>query len=204
MRILRRPRGPAALFLVCGLAVALALSAHAQDSGEGQGDQREVTSSGSASAGLNGPLPAGYSVLYMFSGVANRTSGTTRIATSVHCTNYGSSPVDTRVEMYDYNAGNVWWDQNDIGPGSTRTFSSQTTNIFFDDEDLEAGMIDQGAGRVLADRSSLICTVHLVDPDSDQPSFMDKLALYYADGTQVNVHGMNAVLLPVILRHSPD
>lgn len=199
MGILRRPGS--LLFLLCGLALVLALSAQAQGPDEGQGDQREATSSGPTSDGLNGPLPAGYSVLYMFSGVANRTSGTARIATSVHCTNYGTSPVDTRVEMYDYNASNVWWDQNDINPGSTRTFSSQPTDIFFDDEDLGAGTIDQGAGRVLADRSSLICTVHLVDPDSDQPSFMDKLALYYADGTQVNVHGMKTVQLPVVLRN---
>jgi hypothetical protein len=91
------------LGLVMGLTLSAALGVYAQERGEGE---REAGSQGEVGGeGLNDPPPAGYSVLYIFGGVANRTTGTARIATSVHCTNYGSSPVDTRVEMYGFRTG---------------------------------------------------------------------------------------------------
>jgi hypothetical protein len=182
------------LLLGCGLAVSLAFSAYAQ--GEGDGPRAAEV----GGAGLDDAPPPGYSVLYMFTGVANNTTVGLRIGTTVMCTNYGTASVDVRVEMFSFSGNTMWFDEATFDPGNSYTFSSQSTNIFFDDEVLTTGTINQGSGRVLATEHTVICTALLVDPDSDQPSFMDKLALY--DGNGNPVHGSQNLFLPAILKNA--
>jgi hypothetical protein len=194
MRILTPIGRSAVLLLVCWLALSLAVAAYAQGEGDGPRDE-EI-----GSFGLDDPPPAGYSVLYTFTGATNYTTAGKRIATVVMCTNYGSSPLNIRVEMFSYGGAGMWFKARDVNPSTSPTFSSQDTNIFFDDEVLATGTLNQGSGRVLATGSRVICTALLVDPDSDQPSFMAGLALY--DGNGNPVHGSAKTFLPAILKNA--
>jgi hypothetical protein len=160
------------VFVVAALALTATWAVYAQGEGDGP---REAEVGG---AGLDDAPPPGYSVLYMFTGVANSTVAGTRIGTTVMCTNYGIAPEDVRVEMFSFGGGNTWFRVATVEPGETQTFSSQSTHIFFDDYVLTTGTINQGSGRVLATGHTVICTALLVDPDSDQPSFMTQLDMY--------------------------
>ena len=193
---MRRTRWTATLVLALLAVLALTATWGVQAQGEGDGP-REVEI---GTFGLDDPPPAGYSVLYMFTGVANDDSAPDKIATSVMCTNYGSTTVNIRVEMFSYDGSTTWFRALDVGPGFSPTFSSQNTVIFFDDEVLGTDEIYQGSGRVLATGSRVICTALLVDPDSDQPSFMARLALY--DGSGNPVHASRKVYLPAILKQA--
>jgi hypothetical protein len=193
---MQRTRWTATVVLTLLAVVALTATWGVYAQGEGDGPREAEV----GDFGLQDPPPPGYSVLYTFTGVANNTTAGKRIATTVVCTNYGSSTVNVRVEMFSYGGSVTWFKATNVPPGASRTFSSQSTNIFFDDENLVTGTIDQGSGRVLATGRTVICTVLLVDPDSDQPSFMARLALY--DGSGNPVHASRKVYLPAILKEA--
>jgi hypothetical protein len=191
---MQRTRWTATVVLTLLAVLALTASWGVYAQGEGDGPREGEV----GTFGLDDPPPAGYSVLYTFTGVANKSSGTQRIATTVMCTNYGTTTVNVRVEMFSYTGGTTWFKATNVPPGASRTFSSQSTNIFWDDENLATVTINQGSGRVLATGRTVICTALLVDPDSDQPSFMARLALY--DGSGNLVHASRKVYLPAILK----
>lgn len=187
-----------ALSLVLLLVLALAMVTYAQGpEGEEEG-VRSQEEGGVGGLGLADPPPAGYSVLYMFTGAANDNDGTDRIATVVHCTNFGSSSVEVEVQMFSWSAYFVYTRTQTIGPNETYTYASQRTNIYYEDVDLHAGYIKQGSGRVVATGSDVICTGQVVDPDSDQPSFMAKLPLFDSSGHPVGGK-IPDVYLPIIL-----
>ena len=182
-----------ALTSVLLLASLLALTAYAQE-------PPMIDESGQiGELGLADPPPAGFSVLYMFSGVANHPiSSTRRIATSVHCTNFSSTPIQTQIQLFSQMAGAVYSETISINSNETYTWSTQFTVIYRDITNLNTGIIEQGSGRILADNSQLICTAQVLDPIANPPAFMAKLPLFDRDGNLIGT--IRRVYLPVILK----
>ena len=163
--------------LVVGLALALVVYAQGP-----QGDEGEEPG-GIGGLGLADPPPAGFTVLYMFTGAKDTQNATPNTAaTSVHCTNYGSSSVQVRVEISDKD--NVPTDSATftLAPNATETVSSQLTELYFEDALLSTTVddINQGSGRILADSSSakIICTAQVLDPINNPPQYLINLDLF--------------------------
>ncbi|MCK6626940.1 MAG: hypothetical protein L6R45_17415 [Anaerolineae bacterium] len=191
------------LTLSLGLILTLAI-AYAQGLEREPGEEE---SGGTISVlGVANPPPAGYSVLYMFTGVANDDTDNDKIATAVHCTNYGSSAVTVTVELFTSGSTGspaVFASPPDtLSPSETGTYSSQGT--IFTEVPIGAGAIEQGSGRVLATASTLICTAQLLNPSpispAITPTFMVKLPMFDSAGNPSPGSGVGSVFLPVILK----
>ena len=77
----------------------------------------------SIAAGIGNPPPAGFTVLYMFTGVANETDSGRDEATSVNCTNYHpTTSVEVRVEVFNQTAATPYAATQAIPGGATRTW----------------------------------------------------------------------------------
>jgi hypothetical protein len=167
------------LFLVVGVALATVMITYAQ--GPEPTEEPETTDGGAQNIGglgLSDPPPAGLSTLYMFSGVANDDTGPDLIATSVLCTNFGSTSVQVELQLFDQTNSNVYTTSTTIAPSHTWTASSQNTP-FREDATLNTGFIEQGSGRVLADQAHLICTAQLLNPDQGAGTvFMSELEMF--------------------------
>ena len=179
------------LTLVLMLALTAALVAYAQGPEDEEGEAQDLSASGGVGGmTLADPPPAGYSVLYMFTGAANDSTGDDRITTVVLCTNWGESDVDVQVQFFNAN-GDPHTGEATITAGDTWTYYpfGQGPSILFTAgaHDTAVGAADfflsQGSGRVVATGSDVICTGLLVAPDghtagSDQPAFMSALQMY--------------------------
>ena len=166
------------LTVVLILALALALGVSAQEPEEREEAYEMETNGAVGGMGLADPPTAGYSVLYMFTGAGNDNTGADVMATVVICTNFGASDVDVEVQLFGPTAGAMWSATATLPSNKTTTFASQLTSIYYNEIDLGALNSQQGSGRVLATSTEVICTAQLVDPDSDQPSFMSGLQIY--------------------------
>jgi hypothetical protein len=150
--------------------------------------------------GLADQPPTGFSVLYMFTGVANHpTAATRQIATSVHCTNFGSTSVQAQLQLFSLGGGSTYTAAVTINSNQTWTFSTQNTDIYREDSTLNTPAIEQGSGRVLANNSQLICTAQVLDPSTNPPAFMARLSLFDGSGNPV---GGGKVYLPIILKNN--
>ncbi len=147
--------------------------------------------------GLADPPPSGFSVLYMFTGVHNDTSGPNGIATSVHCTNFDTQATSLILQFFNTGGGTVTSFTDNLVSNETGTYSTQAT--FFNETPLNLNTFAQGSGRVLATTSKLICTAQLVEPGSITPTFMVKLPLFDSNGNPVGGIG-GRVFLPLILK----
>jgi hypothetical protein len=160
--------------------------------------------------GLIDPTPAGFTMLYMFSGARHRTALGSQVATVVHCTNYGSEAAAVRVEVFDWDndAGATFSGEINVLPNRTQTFSTANTQVYVDNVVMTqpvAEPINQGSGRVLSDKDTIICTAQVIDPAHAWPYFAVKLALHYPNGTPVSAYYVASAHLPVILREaSPE
>jgi hypothetical protein len=167
------------LFLVMGVVLATVMIAYAQ--GPEPTEEPETTDVGAQNVGglgLSDPPPAGLSTLYMFSGVANDDTGVDLIATTVLCTNFGSTNVQVELQLFDHNDANVYTASKTISANHTWTASSQNTP-FREDATLNTGLIEQGSGRILADQTHLICTAQLLNPDQGAGTvFMTELEMF--------------------------
>ncbi len=190
------------LALTLGLILTLAI-AYAQGLDREVGEEEPGGEIGEL--GLADPPPPGYSVLYMFSGVANDSTDNDQIATSVHCTNYGSTALSVTVQLFTSGSSGppaVFASPPDtLSSNETGTYSSQGT--IFTEVPIGAGPIEQGSGRVLATASTLICTAQLLSTSpispAITPTFMVKLPLFDSNGNPVGSGG-GPVFLPVILK----
>jgi hypothetical protein len=212
-----------AISVVASLALTPAIPvAHAQEPGN-EGRPRDETSQESSRAdeedkaresesqadvggdGLIDPTPPGMTMLYMFSGAAHKTAAGGKVATVVHCTNYGTESAQVQVEVFD------WSDSDDttfsgattLLSNRTKTFVTQLTGVYWDDivmTQAVADDINQGSGRILSDRTTIICTAQVVDPAHNQPWFAVKLALHYPNGRPVSAYFIGSAKLPVIMR----
>ena len=127
----------------------------------------------------------GLSTLYRFSGVSDdgeQGSTNRRKATSVHCTNIGSTDTQVEVQVFQYNGTDVFTGTVTMPPNRTFTFSTQNTAIYF--EDIVLGgvpgtdAIYQGSGRVLSSNPGVICTAQVLDPLNVPPVFVSNIELF--------------------------
>jgi hypothetical protein len=161
-------------FTALTLAVGVSMPALGADRAEPGSDPSEF-----------GPLPAGFSVVYLFPGA--RTIGTT-VATSVHCTNiHNTSAVDVRVEFYDFNGVLVGANTGAVGASVTRTVSASDSGatVFYDEDAfvVVTSPINQGVVRVLKKGTpKVICTAQVLDAASSPPSFAIPLPHFLSTG----------------------
>jgi len=185
-----------ALLSLLLFASAFVLYAQGSDNEREEGEVRPQDEIGEL--GLADPPPSGFSVLYMFTGASNDTTTPDTIATSVHCTNFGPANAQVQVQFFSPSAGNTYSATLTIISNQTRTFSTQPTVIYFEDSNVNAGFLDQGSGRVLANKSHLICTAQVLDPTNNQPLFMTKLPLFDKNGNLAS--SIRKLYLPVIVK----
>jgi hypothetical protein len=179
--------------LVVLLALLLTMVAYAQEPAENGELDGEI-----GGLGLADPPPSGLSVLYMFTGVANHNTPATRqIATSIHCTNFGSTAVQTELQLFAV-GGSAFTTSVTINSNRTWTFSTQSTAIYREDSFLNTGTVEQGSGRVLADKAQLICTAQVLDPIGNPPTFMAKLPIFDSSGDPIG--SIRRIFLPIILK----
>ena len=129
------------------------------------------------------PPPAGFTVLYIFTGARDtQNAGTNSAATSIHCSNAGESTTEVIVELTDYDASPTTISSTvSIQPNRTATFSSQATALYSEDDILTSlDDLNQGSGRVLvsAGADSIICTAQVLDPVGNPPSYVINLDLF--------------------------
>jgi hypothetical protein len=158
--------------------------------------------------GLADPALSGFSVLYMFTGVANdNTPPDNNIATAVHCTNFGTSPTTLGVQFFLSNGTITGFNPytDTLSPSETGTYSTQ--NTFYTEVPLSTDVIQQGSGRVLVkEHNQVICTAQLLQPGDITPTFMAKLPMFDSGGNRVGGNnsggsgGITKVFLPVILK----
>jgi len=159
------------------LALGLVMVAYAQGPGDDRGGD-----GGNRGEGLADPPPAGFTVLYTFTGAKDtQAGGTNSGATTVHCTNAGAANVQVRVEISDFDNAPTISGTLTIPPSGTRTYSSQNTNLYAEDFTMSTtDNIDQGSGRVLVNSSSakVICTAQVLDPIGNPPEYVINLDLF--------------------------
>lgn len=181
------------LGLILTLAIAYAQGPTAEPAEEEpRGELNEL--------GLADPPPAGFSVLYMFTGANNdnNTDGADRVATTVHCTNFGTQTTSLILQFFTVNGNEVIVPSfsDTLASNETDTYSTQGT--FFNETPLNLPYFEKGSGRVLATTNKVICTAQLVEPGTITPTFMVKLPLFDSNGNPIG--GGGRVFLPVILK----
>jgi hypothetical protein len=132
-------------------------------------------------AGIGSPAPAGFTVLYVFTGVANESDNGNDEATSINCTNYSNSAaVEVRVEVYGGNPADLYAANQVINPGATRTWSTQSIDAYNDGTILPSvDYIFQGSGRILTrQHTQIICNAQVLDANVDPPVYVVELDLY--------------------------
>jgi hypothetical protein len=195
MRRIKIVTGLIALFVVLGLPLALAYAQEPTREPREEGAGGEIGGLGLADPP---PLP-GFSVLYMFTGVANDN----KVATSVLCTNFGSTATTIGIQFFLPGGGITGFSPytDTLVASETGTYSTQPT-FFGGEVPLSTGVIAQGSGRVLfKGHSQIICTAQLLQPGNDiTPTFMVRLPLFDSAGNRVG--GLSRVFLPLILKQS--
>lgn len=183
------------LGLVVSLAVVLAQGPGRESGEEGvAAEQCSLEGSGLGDA----PSP-GFTVLYMFTGVANDSTGEDQIATSVHCTNFGLTAVTVEVQFFQSGGGSALASPftDILSAHETGTYSTQAT--LFTEFPLNTAGIEQGSGRVLVkEHTQVICTAQLLQPGAITPTFMAKLPMFDSHGELVG--RVRQIFLPVIFK----
>ncbi len=193
------------LLLPLWLILVIGVSAQGPKSGDADINQQnnDITTSGLADS-----VPTGYEIIYMFSGVRNKSG---EVATSVHCTNYDSTNITVVIHFFDIFGSTTYpITETSLAPNRSRTFSTQATQIYGGHEaNAAAAAINQGSGRVLATGSKIMCTAMLLDPTgvplSTTTRFMTGLTLFdqygnCASSSCIPLHWR--VYLPIILKNN--
>ena len=183
-----KPRSSVAVLVVILLSLALAaFGVQAQGPGtEPEQDIKDVhAQAASPEAGVDGgignPPPTGFTVLYLFTGVANETDNGRDESTSINCTNFhASAAVEVRVEVYNQDPTAVYAANQTIASGATRTWSTQSIQAYNDGAILPAvPFIFQGSGRVLVKQhSQVICNAQVLDANVDPPIYAVDLEMF--------------------------
>lgn len=164
-------------------------------------DATALSAPSNIDAGIGSPAPTGFTVQYMFTGVANEAGAGNDQATSINCTNFSNSAaVEVRVEIYNSTPGAPFAANQTIGPGSTNTWSSQSIDAY-NDGTILAGVpnLFQGSGRILVrQHRQIICSVQVLDADADPPVYATRLTVYDRFG-RIARHVRN-LYLPLVRR----
>ena len=118
-------------------------------------------------------------LLYRATGVTNIST----VATSVHCTNIGTSNGWITLRVLNWNGDSACSILNhQIAPDDTETLSTQNTSIYVEDATCDgAPTVNQGMLSVWAEptgSTDIICTAQVLDPGADTPAFATTLTLY--------------------------
>jgi hypothetical protein len=139
--------------------------------------------------------PPDLTPLYHFSGALSKDTVTPNKATVVQCTNVDTSVyTQVEVQLFDYDAGEVFTGTLNVAPLRTATFESVPVSFYLADLILYAGTVDQGYGRILTEHSNVVCTVQTVDPTSSPPSWSFDIPVY--------TRGFGGAFLPSIMRNA--
>ena len=179
-----KPRSSIPVVIVILLALALAaFGVQAQGPGTDP-DSKDVQTQAevaSIAAGIGNPPPAGFTVLYMFTGVANESDSGRDEATSVNCTNFHpTASVEVRVEIFNHDPAAMYAANQTVTAGSTDTWSTQSIVAYNDGLILPAvPYVFQGSGRVLVrQHSQVICSAQVLDADVDPPVYAVDLEMF--------------------------
>jgi hypothetical protein len=170
------------------IPLACALLAGAPGSAADRAPGGLSTAAERAPAPTSGLGDPGTVILYEFSGAIDLGS----VATSVHCTNLGSTAaIDLRLVLFEQTgAPDCNATVATLQPSRTATLSSRATTVFSEDAVcVVAGGSVRGGGRIVADESGsldLVCTAQLLDGESATPLFVERLDMHTATGLPVS------------------
>lgn len=143
-------------------------------------------------------------ILYYFTGVSDdgeKGSINREDATSVHCTNIGSTEAEVEVQVFRSGGTTSYTGAITIWAGSTATFSTQNIQAYFDDIFLGGSpgtdAIYQGYGRILSNSKDIVCSAQVIDPKNSPPKYASKLPMFDRDGYPVNLR-KRTVYYPII------
>lgn len=173
--ISRRHLIPIGAVIAVVLALVLAIAAFSQ--GPDEETENRTQPAGVRPANLADPPPEGFQTLYIFTGLTNDDTGSDRIATIFHCTNFAPSINPIEVQLFDVTATDVYTSRVNINSGRTWTFATQNLPIYTVDTIISAELIQSGSGRILAEESDVLCVAQVVDPVNAIPSFMTDVPL---------------------------
>ncbi|MFO7696492.1 MAG: hypothetical protein R6X16_04970 [Anaerolineae bacterium] len=126
---------------------------------------------------LPGVQAAGVTPLYHFAGVLN--DSVKERGTVVFCTNLDAvTQATVEVQLYNWDATHVDTGSIFVGPLETATFESTTINFYMADVAMNAGLVEQGYGRILTSHSNVVCTVQVLDADGSPPAWSMDIPLY--------------------------
>jgi len=175
--------------------------ARAQDSGRAASDRAE------GGEGMRGEIrgltaeqlpalqPPDLTELYHFAGALNDDVSAVSKATVIQCTNLDDvAPTRIEVQLFTYNATDVYTGTTSVNPLHTATFESSQVPFYLADVFMAAGLLEQGYGRILTEHSNVVCTVQTVDPTTDPPNWSFDIPVYS--------RGFGGALLPMILRNA--
>lgn len=121
--------------------------------------------------------PPDLTPLYHFAGALNRDTDPP-LATVVQCSNLGADPTRIEVQLYDYDASDVYTGSIGVDPLHTATFESSPVSFYLADVPMVVGNVVQGYGRILAQHDDVVCTVQTVDPDGVPPAWAFDIPVY--------------------------
>lgn len=131
------------------------------------------------------------SVQFHFAGALNDTGSDK--ATVVQCSNVDDTEATTiEVQLFEYNASSVYTGTVSVDPMETATFESSQVPFYFADVFMNAGIVEQGYGRILAEHENIICTVQTIDSGNSPPTWSFDLPVY--------VGPFYSGLLPAVLK----
>jgi hypothetical protein len=129
--------------------------------------------------------------IYHFAGALNDNAGSGGKATVVQCTNVDDTESTAiEVQLFEYDASAVYTGTVDVAPMRTATFESRQVPFYVADVFMNAGVVEQGYGRILAEHDNVICTVQTVDPDNSPPTWSFDLPLYVGPFSQAMLPAM--------------
>jgi hypothetical protein len=118
-------------------------------------------------AGVNDPEV----IIYRFPGVLHigfiPNAG---VATVFHCTNFSGVPENIRVVVRASDGGLLANVLTTVPHLATNTFSTNTTNLYTDNNNLQTGMVTQGTAAIAATSVSVICTAVTIDAQAIVPN----------------------------------
>ena len=157
--------GPVLALLLFGFGVP----ADAQRAAEGTAHQ---------SVGALAAFPA-LTRIYRFTGlVTTSRAANTGLQVAAHCTNWApSGSINVRFDVHDFNGALVATSTIALPGRNTRTYSTQTTALFFDDSVVvPMGIIHQGSLEIFATGAQVHCSAQLVNAASTSAAGVVTLA----------------------------
>ena len=143
-------------------------------------------------------------LVYQFPGVSDdgeQGSVFRQEATTVICTNISGDFVSVEVRVYSRDRGQVFTSTVDLIDGQTGTWSTQATEVYFEDVILDTDIISQGSGEIYSTDPAVICSVQVLDPFNSPPGYLVGLPLYDENGSTVG--DISEVFIPAVKKNLP-